>query len=214
MRTSKTFSMISYNTPQYLEFKLNELVKAKIIEEYRFIKHDGEDGDKDHIHLWIKPNRRIDTMELSEELTEIVPGETKPLKCIGARNSNEEDWLLYAIHDEDYLESHFSDNNGDGKKPYSIEDIYTNEPELLQRCYKVALDHKRGKWGNIKKELDNNRAPIDIITRYNINPTQLRSYLDLYSKYKAYETNKAIYDVDLETGELTEVHHNGEFYKN
>lgn len=215
MRTSKPFSMISYNSTEYLEEKLNEMVKAKMIEEYRYIKHDGEDGDKDHIHLWVKPNKRIDTMEFSEEMNEIDPfNPTKPLTCIGARNSSEEDWVLYTLHDEEYLRAHFSDNDGDGKKPYSITDIRTNEEELLKRCYKRALENKKGKWSNVKKELDMNYDPVDIITRYNINPTQFNSFLTAYSHYKAKAQNVDIYDLDLDTGELKEKLKDGELYNN
>lgn len=205
--------MISYNTPNYLREKLDEMVKAKIIEEYRYIKHDGEDGDKDHIHLWIKPNKRIDTMDFAEDMNEIDPNNEKPLTCIGARNSNEEDWIMYVLHDAEYLQAHFSDNDGDGKKPYSVADIITNEEDLLKRCYKRALENKKGKWANVKKELDMNISPVEIITRYNINPTQFNSFLTAYSHYRAKQEKIELYDLDIETGEIKERLENGELYK-
>ena len=67
MRTSKPIATISYNTEEYLVSRLQELVRNKKICDYMYIKHfKEEDETKDHIHLWIKPNTLIDTMDIQD----------------------------------------------------------------------------------------------------------------------------------------------------
>ena len=57
MRTSKTISTISYNTKDFLEFKLMELMDSGDISDWFFIQHFAEEDEKkDHIHLWVKSN--------------------------------------------------------------------------------------------------------------------------------------------------------------
>ena len=122
MATSKPISTISYNTEPFLKFKLDEWFNLHIIQSYQYIKHKGEDGDKDHIHLRIEPNKRIDPMLLSEELREFEVGNDKPLGVRPWRPSKEEDWFLYAIHDRQYLKIKYSDSK-DGKIEYKVSDI-------------------------------------------------------------------------------------------
>lgn len=109
MRTSKPFSTISYNTDDFLASRLNELVDNLKIEYWCFVKHLGEladDGtrEKDHKHVLIIPNGKIDTMELSRMMLEPDPNNLKkPLRCMDFRNSKEDEWFLYCSHDTDYL---------------------------------------------------------------------------------------------------------------
>lgn len=79
MATQRPISTISYNTEAFLKEKLDTWFEAHIIQAYQYIKHKGEDGDKDHIHLRIEPNRRLDPMELVDALKEHIPGEKKPV---------------------------------------------------------------------------------------------------------------------------------------
>ena len=107
MRTSKPISTISYNSQEFLVTKLDELVKNHKICDYIFINHFAEeDESKNHIHLWIKPNTLLDTMDLQKFLTELNPAEPqKPFKCIDFRASSIDDWILYSQHFEPYLAS-------------------------------------------------------------------------------------------------------------
>lgn len=124
MATQKPISTISYNTTLFLREKLTELYNAHIIQAYQFIYHKGEDGDKDHIHLRVEPNKRIDQMELTSLLTEYVNGEDKPRGCRPWRPSTEEDWILYAVHDPVYLREKYGENPDKGEKiPYQWEVI-------------------------------------------------------------------------------------------
>lgn len=109
MRTSKPFSTVSYNTDEFLKQKLNALVHAFKIEYWCYVRHNGELGEdgereKDHKHVFIIPNGRIDTMELSQMMLEPDPSNIKkPLKCMDFRSSKEDEWFLYNSHDPDYL---------------------------------------------------------------------------------------------------------------
>ena len=106
MRTSKPISTISYNSPAFLEAKLNELVRNHVISDWMYIYHHAEaDERKDHIHLYIQPNRLLDTMDLQQffEERDITNLEAKPLKCIDFRTSKSDDWILYSMHLEAYL---------------------------------------------------------------------------------------------------------------
>lgn len=105
MRTSKPVSTISYNTEAFLKAKLDELLRNKKICDYMFIQHAAEEDErKDHIHLWIKPNTLLDTMDLQQHFTEIDPkNPLKPLKCIDFRASVTDEWILYSEHFEPYL---------------------------------------------------------------------------------------------------------------
>lgn len=105
MRTSRPFSTISYNTPDFLKFKLNELVDTRKIQFYAFIYHLAEkDEKKDHIHLYIEPNGLMQTDMLLDYLLEVDPSHPlKPLKIMPIRNSKFSDWYYYGIHDRDYL---------------------------------------------------------------------------------------------------------------
>lgn len=73
MRTSKPIATISYNSADFLKLRLNDLIKSKKICDWMFIQHTAEaDEKKDHIHLWIKPNTLLDTMDLQEHFLELI----------------------------------------------------------------------------------------------------------------------------------------------
>lgn len=111
MKTSKPFSTVSYNTDDFLKSKLNELLNNRKIEYWCYVCHAGElddngEREKEHKHVLIIPNGRIDTMELSQTMLELDPTNIKkPLKCMDFRSSKEDEWFLYASHDPDYLRS-------------------------------------------------------------------------------------------------------------
>lgn len=105
MRTSKPISTISYNSQEYLIHQLDELVKKHKVSDYIFINHFAEEDEKkNHIHLWLKPNTLLDTMELQKHFMELNPKDpTKPFKCIDFRPSQVDDFILYTAHYEPYL---------------------------------------------------------------------------------------------------------------
>lgn len=109
MRTSKPIATISYNSQEFLVSKLEELIRNHKISDYMFINHfPEEDEKKSHIHLWVKPNTLLDTMDVQSHFKEFDP--TNPLKpkgCIDFVTSSVDDWILYNSHFEPYLASKF-----------------------------------------------------------------------------------------------------------
>lgn len=108
MKTSKPFSTISYNSKDFLEIKLNELVERQVISFYVFIEHYAEEDEKrKHIHLIIFPNGQYQTDALKDYLSEPDFSDLtkKPLGIMPCQSSKWGDWYLYACHDVSYLTS-------------------------------------------------------------------------------------------------------------
>lgn len=104
VKTRRPISTISYNSPEYLRGKLEELRKAKIISVWFFIKHKKEkDEKKDHIHVYLEPSKQLFTDALQDEFIEPVEGSDKPLRCMHFQPSKFGDWYLYTLHDVAYL---------------------------------------------------------------------------------------------------------------
>lgn len=144
MATQKPISTISYNTEPFLREKLDNWIDAHIIQAYQYICHKGEDGDKDHIHLRIEPNKKLDPMDLMEQLREYELGKSKPLGCRPFRPSKEEDWYLYVVHDADYLKLKYGGGEKGEKIPYQWQDIKVPEYYDLEVAFiraKATLNH-------------------------------------------------------------------------
>lgn len=106
MRTSKPFSMISYNSQEFLIDKLNELIDGGLVQFWAFIKHKAEqDEKKAHLHLYIIPQKMLDTQRIEKALQEIDINDltARPLSAIFPQSSKFDDWYLYGLHDKKYL---------------------------------------------------------------------------------------------------------------
>lgn len=138
MRTTKPISTISFNSPEFLKTKLEELQDAKLISFWVFIKHlpeDDEGGKKEHLHLYLEPSKITQTDDLKEQFKEFDPTHPdKPLGCIGFRSSKFDDWYLYALHDKAYLAS-----KGQSRKyHYKHEEMASSdEDELLFKARSI-----------------------------------------------------------------------------
>ncbi|MBQ1651418.1 MAG: hypothetical protein II056_03235 [Paludibacteraceae bacterium] len=144
MASQKPIATISYNTEAFLREKLDEWLDAHIIQTYQYIVHKGEDGDKDHIHLRIEPNKRLDPMDLTEALKEYVKDNPKPLGVRPWRPSKEEDWFLYALHDETYLKIKYGGGDKGEKIPYDISDLratFDYDLDVAVTRAKASLKH-------------------------------------------------------------------------
>lgn len=162
MRTSKTISTISYNSVDFLTTKLNELIDSHKISDYMFIQHKAEvDEKKDHIHLWIKPNKLLDTMSIQEEFKEVDPNNPdKPLKCIDFRLSKTDDWILYSQHVIAYLKM-----KGESREfHYLKEDFYYYDEDTFDYNYEHAL---RG------SDFAKNQQFLELLNDDNYNPANL-----------------------------------------
>ena len=163
MATQKPISTISYNSEAFLKEKLEAWHSAHIIASYQYIKHKGEDGDKDHIHLRIEPNKKLDPMDLQEQLREYVIGSDKPLGCRPFRPSKEEDWYLYAVHDADYLRLKYAGGDKGEKLPYQWQDIvvpddYDSEIAFIRA--RSALQHTSS---SIANRLQKGENPLSLM---------------------------------------------------
>lgn len=150
MATSKPISSISYNTEDFLKAKLSKLTESGIVTFWAYIRHNGESrlddeaAGKDHWHLLLIPNKCIDLVSIGKEFHEFFPNDPhKPLRCMPFRTSKTDDWILYAIHDPDYILFH-----GLNKTYfYDVTDCKTSDQEYLHQL-----------WVEAKQSLANNPA--------------------------------------------------------
>ena len=163
MATQKPLSTISYNTESFLKEKLESLYKAHIIQSFQYIKHKGEDGDKEHIHLRLEPNKRIDPMDLAEKFIELDPNNVKPLCCRPFRPSKEEDWILYAVHDKDYLSLKYKGGEKGEKIPYKWSDIVANEYYDTEIAFILAKSYLEHTTTNMATRLQNGESAYSLI---------------------------------------------------
>ncbi len=162
MATSKPISTISYNSEEFLKQRLDEWYKQHLIQCYQYIKHKGEDGDKNHIHLRIEPNKTLDPMDLTQMLREPDPKHDKPLGCRPWRPAKEEDWFLYAIHDKQYLKLKACDSK-DGKMIYKVSDIVVSEGYDVEVAVLRARQNLENHTACMIKELQQGKRASDLI---------------------------------------------------
>lgn len=180
MATQKPISTISYNSESFLIEKLQILYDAHIIQAWQYIVHKGEDGDKDHIHLRIEPNKRIDAMDLTEKFKEFEKGKDKPLGVRPWRNSKEEDWFLYAVHDSDYLSLKYGGGDRGEKLPYDWKDIKTSPDYDLEIAWIRAKAAQKHSTVNIATSIQNGQKPLDLLMQGE-NPYTLLNVMRLLS---------------------------------
>lgn len=164
MATQKPISTISYNTEAFLKEKLDTWYQAHIIQSYQYICHKGEDGDKDHIHVRIEPNKRIDPMDLQEQLREYQMGKDKPLGVRPFRPSIEEDWFLYAVHDKEYLKTKYKGGEKGEKIAYSWEDIKAPEDYDVEIAFIRAKQKLEHTGANIANRMRQGENALKLIT--------------------------------------------------
>lgn len=143
MRTSKSISTISYNSASFLRNKLEEWKRNGVIEFAMWVKHDPEEEEKkEHYHVFIKPARLLQTVDLERESEELdIHNLDKPLKMISFRVSKESDWLLYSIHDPSYL----AEKGLEKQFVYSFEDINSTCEDTLRDIISHCNDERNSK---------------------------------------------------------------------
>lgn len=140
--TSRSISSISYNSIPFLESRLKTFLDSDKLQFWAYIFHHGEslgldEGlGKDHIHLLLIPNGRIDLAQLGRMFTEFLPHEPKrPLRCMPFRVSDVSEWIMYVLHDADYLAS----KNLVRQYRYQLSDIVSSDDVYLGQLYVEAL---------------------------------------------------------------------------
>lgn len=200
MATQKPISTISYNTEGFLKEKLEAWVKAHIIQSYMYIKHKGEDGDKDHIHLRVEPNKKLDPMELTEALKEYVSGSDKPLGCRPWRPSKEEDWVLYAVHDADYMKLKYASDKSE-KLPYEWQDIQASEGYDVEIAYIRARQALKHNSANLAKQLSSGSSALNLVQEGE-NPFIVRALLQTLDKTNFEKLSAEFEALRVEHGKL------------
>ena len=163
MAYSRLVSTISYNTESFLRKKLDTLIKSGVVIEWFYIKHEKEDVNlKDHFHVLLSLNRRIDALTLKQYFKEPVPDNDKPLGIIDIQTSKLDDWILYGEHFEPYLRS-----KGVFKEfHYSYDDFKVSDTSAFEHYYNHA--HHASKWHQeyIRlKALEVGISPCEMVTQ-------------------------------------------------
>ena len=131
MQTIRVISNISYNTIEFFESKIAELVSLRRIDWAYWVFHlADEDELKDHIHFVLKPSKRLETADLRDFFKELDPNHDKPRTCTARwqPTNSIDDWLLYAKHDPAYLTS-----KGQYRRHhYEWKDIKATDEDALQ----------------------------------------------------------------------------------
>lgn len=138
MATSKPISSISYNTAEFLESRLERFVMSGVLSFWCYINHYGESriddeaNGKDHKHLLLVPNKCVDMVNLGKELVEFFPHDPRhPLKCMPFRTSKVEEWMMYVLHDLDYLSCHGLEK----EFHYDIADFKCSDHDYLHQLW-------------------------------------------------------------------------------
>lgn len=112
------------------------MLSENLIFFYAFIKHaPEEDTKKEHFHIFVSPNKPLDFLAVRRRFIEPVAN-NKPLGCLPFQPSKLNDWLLYAIHDIDYLNKKglFRLNH------YGIDCVVSSDDDFLLQSYYDAKE--------------------------------------------------------------------------
>lgn len=202
MNTIKPFSSIWYGSPDFLKMKLDLLVKSRVLLFYAFIKHHAEEDEKkDHIHVYMVPDGRIDTDVIMNEIIEYDLINVLPIKLLPIKSSKFREWYLYSTHNITYLLS-LGQNR---KYTYSKDDIITNEPDYLleeihhmdmSKINKIDIVRRAAERGvDFAQLVSDGQIPIQLIGQYQkaydiIRSHSIRTNRGIYSDHEGEEDNE------------------------
>lgn len=150
MKTKRLIGTITYNTPMWLAVNMPKWVDSGICDWAHWIRHEPEtDETKAHYHLIMMPAKTLDTGALTKLTYEIDPGNPEMcLHCQPWRFSKLDDWILYCLHDPNYLAS-----KGQSRDlHYKLSDIDSTCHDLLEEQYR-QIDLRRYGIGEKLKEM-------------------------------------------------------------
>lgn len=178
MKTTKPFSTISYNSKDFLQGKLDELIQKRAIAFYAFVKHyREEDEKKDHIHLLIMPNGQIQTDSVIDILQELDPASPlKPLGVMPFHSSKWADWFLYSCHDSGYLAS-----KGQSRKHhYEEKDFVCSDEDYLHEMVTTIDRSKYAKTQDFVQKVSNGASFLEMLKAGQIPAPQFNQWLSMY----------------------------------
>ena len=178
MRTSKPFSTISYNSQEFLQQTLLDLVKRRKIAFFAFVEHLPEDDEKKaHKHVFIVPNGLVDTDQVLDTLSEIdLANPLKPLGCIPPNSSKFDDWYLYSLHDAPYLAS-----KGQSRKyHYALQDFRVSDEDYMAHQIH-SIDYSRyQRFQRLVEAVDDGETFPDLVRKGLIPIQQITAYERAY----------------------------------
>ena len=157
---------------------LDRLATAKNIDYWFAIEHlpEGDEGHKLHCHFFLVPDGRVDTKTLRRHIGE---------HCLPLRSSKESDWILYALHDPEYLVSHCLTK----ERNYSLADIQTNlknSQVALQAIYSQSKEGIVSAYSRItmvKKMAAKGLDWSTVLSSGIIPPQQFPFYKELFTQF-------------------------------
>jgi hypothetical protein len=213
LRTLKPFSTISYNSKDFLEFKLNDLVQRRKIAFWAFIEHLPEDDEKKkHKHLYVVPNGQINTDEVRDYLSEYDPEHPdKPLGCMPCNSSKFGDWYLYVLHDTAYLAS-----KGQSRKyHYARDEVVCSDADFLnEEIHRIDMS-KFSKINALRDAVENGIPFAKLVMNGQIPIQQIHAYQKTYAillNYSTFRNGNETHTprIDLETGEIIDMEEQNE----
>lgn len=192
MKTSKPFSTISYNSEAFLEYKLNELLRKRVLEFWAFIHHLPEaDEKKPHKHVYFVPNGRCDTDQVKDELLEVDPSKPgEPLGCIRFKSSHFADWYLYALHDVAYLAM-----KGQARKyHYTQDEIRRSDTDyLLEEVHEIDYS-KLNRFSTIRDAVDRGEDFVEFLASGQVPIPQVAQYEKTWNLLQYRKTCQTVRD--------------------
>lgn len=143
MKTRTPLSTISYNTPPFLAYQLNEYVRAKKLVIAHWIYHEPDDEvpDSVHAHVYAEPDGTIETDDLREDLVEENPEcPYMPFGCLPWRKTKFEDWYLYSCHNPGYLRKKGIETQ---KREYHLSDFQSTSLATLRLQINSQINYAR-----------------------------------------------------------------------
>lgn len=177
MLTSRPVSSIWHGSVEYLEMKLNEMVKDNVLVFWCAVKHLKEDDEKkDHVHLFCVPNGRIRTEYLHDELTEYDMNNVKPIKPLPFNCSKFDDWYLYCTHNIAYLAS-----KGQSRKyHYAKNEFLTSDEDYLNEMIHTIDMSKINRTEVLSRAVENGIPFTELVTTGQIPVPLVNQYMKVY----------------------------------
>ena len=190
MRTTKPISTISFNSSDFLYQKLMELVNAKRISFFAFIRHkpeDDEGGKKFHHHVYCEPSKMLQTDDLRDELKEFDPEHPdKPKTCLTWKSSKFDDWYMYSIHDKRYL----AQKQQSRKYQYQDCDFYASDFDDLNAKVKSIDLLNLSPYSDMLNAIENGVEWCEYFSRGTVPIPQIRQFQEAFLLLQATATHR------------------------
>lgn len=166
-------SYISYIPFNELKNYLDDLRVHCKIDFFMLIYHFGENGGKDHIHVYVESRlKNIDNIVSSY----ILYDQNGPLKTSFPNKSDLSNWYWYSIHDREYLRKKGLVKTHE----YKLDDFYISDFTYFVDSLK-DLRYMSEKNKYILECLKNGESPISLYKRGVVSLYEMR-LLDMYIK--------------------------------